>query len=40
MVMALDPDPESDFQSFSKSGSGFRYSKRWCRNTYSYKTVS
>ena len=34
MIMALDPDPESDFQLFGVSRSGFGSSKKQNRNIY------
>ena len=34
MILPLDPDPESDFQLFGDSGSGFASSKKQHSNTY------
>ena len=34
IILALDPDPESDCQVFADSGTGFRSSKKRNRNTY------
>ena len=33
MIPAIDPDPESYFQPFRVSRSGFRSSNKWNRNT-------
>ena len=35
LVLALDPDPESNFQLIGYSGSGFGSSKNWNRSTSS-----
>ena len=34
MILALEPDPESDFEHFGDSGSGFGSNKNGSRNTY------
>ena len=33
IILALDPDPESDCLHFDNSGSGFGSSKKWNRKT-------
>ena len=37
IILALDPDPESDCLHFDNSGSGFGSSKKWNRNNSSQK---
>ena len=38
-TLNLNPNPESDFQLFGNSGSGFESSKKWNRSTSSLNFV-